>query len=594
MTLAVYTVAEDRAIESADPISSNSKRDFSLAAQPLGLNLFHQMRTSEENHKIKLAIKRALVSSDCDPAVKIKIFENMMNVEKNIQNERRERCETPIDISYVKEINVLLDEIRKSGNRIILDFVDFTNVNIKNLDLSNASFVSAKFNCMEMEYVVFCNTDFSSARFNSCEIRGCHFIQTVFSMTVFMKCSFVRGLLSNVTIYKSRFYDTNFDHVLVPQLKSDDAQLRKKIMDSEVCDLTNIRTDPAKSDPSILEFYELGGRMELGFLKDKFVKSLNFRHTSGDSQISSILILRTSLAVSEAVPELPGIVAELISQYACEDSVWAEQPLKTDFRTVIDNEENQTIRSAIKRALASPDCDPKIKRSVFKNMMDFTENLKNITYSEFNLTDREKLGENGYIQVINELLTEMRTEISQIILDGADFSGVNLSHLNLTGASAVSTRFSSMKMEYLVWKCGDFSGAQFNDVNILQCRFKDSIFNKSIFRSACFYLTELTNVQMCGVEFQKTKFDGAFANRIVTDDRIFKQIIVDHEITLFQLAHTYPDPEFFKKSLSAQLILQYAREESTQSVNFLACEFTTKRLQPKRSGMFTNFRLLGR
>ena len=464
-SIAVDTVAEAGSIESAESIPQNPEQDFSLAEQPLALNLFHQARTNEENHKIKLAIKRALVSFDCDPVVKRKIFENIMNIEKNIQNERRKRCETPVDISYVKEINILLDEIRRAGNRIILDNTDFTRVNIKNLDLTNASAVSAKFNCMEMEHVVWRNADFGSARFTSCEIRDCHFIQAAFSMTVFMKCSFVRGLLSNVTIYKSRFYDTNFDHVLVPQLKSDDAQLRKKIMDSEVVDCGSVHPRATKSEDSVLEFYELNGRMELGFLKSKFAQVLNFKHTSFDSQISSVSILRTSLAISEAVPEFPGIVAELIGQYACEDSVWAEQPLKVDFRTVIDSEENQTIKSAIKRALASSDCSPKIKRFIFKNVMDFNENIKNITGSELNLTDREKLGENSYIQVINELLTEMRCAKHPIILDNTDFSGINLTHLDLTGASAVSARFGSMGMEYLVWKGGDFSGAQFNDVN---------------------------------------------------------------------------------------------------------------------------------
>jgi len=575
-----------------DSVVPIERTDYSIAERPLALNLFHTVRNNDENHQIRLVIKRALISSDCDPSVKVKIFKNIMSIEESIQNERRKRSDEPVDISYLKAINDLLDEIRKSGNRIILDKADFTGVNLKKLNLSNTSAVSTKFNNMKMDQVVWKDTDFENARFCAVEIRDCQFLCATFNLALFTKSAFVGGLLNNVTITKTRFYETNFDRVLVPQIKSDDAQLRREIMSSEICELSAISLDSGATDRSDIEFDVLGCQRKMDSTKNKFAQCLKFNFTSCDSNGSSISILRTSLILRDAIPEFPVHVAELVSQYACEDSFWAKQPLKTDFRSVIDSEENRMIKSAIKKALTSEDFDPKVKRAIFKNMADFNEQLKDVCTSNERLSEKEKLGENSYIQVINELLCEIRGNNGSIRLDNTDFTGINICNLNLSGTSAVASKFESMKMEYVVWRCGNFSRAQFKDVNILQCRFKDSNFNRSIHCRSNFYLTELTAVQMFGVEFQNTKFDGAFVNRLLTDDTRLGKMIAEHRFTLVDLTRTYSDPEFYKKSLSARLIIQYAGEETTDAVNFLAAEFTTKRPEPKIYDRLRNFRFL--
>jgi len=536
-----------------------------------------------DNHQIKIAIKRALISATCDSGIKRKIFENIMNIEQRVQNERRIRSDTPVDISYIKAINELLDEIRKSGCRIILDNTDFSSVNLSNLDLTNSSAVKAKFNSMNMDHVVWRNVDFSDAQFFSSEIRHCHFDHVTFRRAIFMKCKFWGGLLCDVTILKSRFYEAHFCNVLVPQLESDDEVLREIIRQSEICETSKIPSDLVIGDWSNSVFYEEGRCKTPDLSENQFVHILNSKHTSCDDQVDSILTLRTSFAVGEAVPIFPVYVTELISKYACDDIMLAEQPLKSNFRKVIDCEENQTIKSAIKKALVSEDCSPEVKRAIFRNIMNFTSRLQNIVTASSNLSQKERLGENSYVQVINELLNEIRASKNRIILDYTDFTNIDLSCLDLTGATAISAKFGSMQMKYLKWQHGDFSGAQFDAVTILQCRFKHSIFNKSVHRETVFYLTELTQTHMNGVEFYMCMFDGVFANRLVTDDVILMKKIVKARLTLGELAQIYSDPEVFTKSLSIRLIFQYANEEGTESVNFLTGKFTTARQLERNS-----------
>lgn len=570
------------------PIATVSNRrlssiDFTLAERPLELNEFHIVEDTDSNRKIKWVIKKGLSTLECSPIIKRKIFENIMNIERNIEVDGGSENRPPRDENYLITMNVLLEEIRISGDKIILDNTDFTGINLKNLNLTGASVISAKFADMQMNHIIWNNVDFSDVRFFSVQIHHCHFVDTRFTMTIFMGCFLRSGILNDVTILTTRFYETTFNDVVLSQLKTDDAYLRKKIAQSTVRHASTIQHDQILSHLPYFLYYTLHRQKELDYTKDQFHNLLNLKYTSDDFRTRSAFTLRTSLVIGEAIPELPIYAADLISQYACEDDSWAKQPLQTKFRTVIDSEKNKLIKSAIKKVLTSRDYAPSTKAIIFKNMMDFNEHFKSIVIPNFNLSEKEKTGVNHYIQVINELLDEIRDSEHPIILDHVDFTGINLMHLNLSGASAKSVKFCSMKMEYLIWKNGDFSKSKFDNVNILQCRFKNAIFNETLHIKTYFYLSEITQVKMLGVEFQRTKFNGVFANRVVTDDPRLRRKINRSKVFVRPLAQACLKSEVLKKSIFSVFIVKYSQEEGVDAVNFLAFEFSTKRLAEKKS-----------
>lgn len=569
------------------PLNINhSPVDFSVAEMPLAINRFYHVRLTEENQKIKYAIAQALMSLGCDPTVKRRIFENVMNVEKNHQHDSGKHDGASVDLDYIAAINAILDEIRESGQRIILDYTDFTEVNLKNLDMTSASAKSAKFASMRMDNVIWKNGDFTRACFDNARIRDCYFDESLFVTAVFSQCYFESGIVNKVTVRETRFYDTNFADVFVLSLKTDDVQLRNKIGRGERRGLATIVSTLTPGSVPRIDFEKRLKSLALESPKNAFAQIANFKHTSSHSETGSVLNLRTSLAVREAVPTFPVCIAEMIGQYASEDSRWAQQPLQTDFFDVIENERNQIIKSAIKSVLISRKCNSKIKMSIFRNMADFSKQLCEIVTDPANLSEREKLGENSYVRAIDEILAEIREDKNQIILDKVDFTGLNLRCLDLSGASAVSAIFNSMEISDVFWTGGDFSKSQFNNVNIVRCRFKKSIFDKSYQSKTYFRHSELTDTQMDGVEFQRTKFDGVFADRLKTDDPVFKKIIARHRISIHSLRQTYLGTNVLEKSPLVRLIFQYAKKESAAAVYFLACEFSTQKHAPPKSRNF--------
>lgn len=83
-----------------------------------------------------------------------------------------------------------------------MDNADFTGINLKNLNLTNASAILASFSDMQMDYIIWNNVDFSSGRFFSVRIRHCNFVDAIFSNTVFMNYLFSRGILNDATILR--------------------------------------------------------------------------------------------------------------------------------------------------------------------------------------------------------------------------------------------------------------------------------------------------------------------------------------------------------------------------------------------------------
>ena len=170
----------------------------------------------------------------------------------------------------------------------------------------------------------------------------------------------------------------------------------------------------------------------------------------------------------------------------------------------------------------------------------------------------------------------------QIAAEEIDFTGSNPEPPDLAGASAVAAKLSSMKLEWIIWREGDFSRAQC--ANILWCRFKKSVLNKSIWTSTYAQLSGLSGATMNNVGFQKAKFDGTLINRLKTDQPALQTLIRKGILTVTQFHQHFPRQHFPANSIPAAFV-QYARDELTETVHCFLFEYTTppQRVRPPRS-----------
>lgn len=167
------------------------------------------------------------------------------------------------------------------------------------------------------------------------------------------------------------------------------------------------------------------------------------------------------------------------------------------------------VRLAIRFALSSAWCDPAIKRQIFLNFSGPDNSW------EWDID--HAVPEESWL--LDDILNEIRMTDGQIILDHMDFSGLTLTHLDLSGASAVSARFSKTRFSEMQWTDGEFSGAQFHDCSINCC-----IFNRSNFRDVYFYNSRIVcsgfgEVDLRGSVFVKATFTFVCANGLLTDNQ---------------------------------------------------------------------------
>lgn len=169
----------------------------------------------------------------------------------------------------------------------------------------------------------------------------------------------------------------------------------------------------------------------------------------------------------------PSELSGLIADY---DVPLASQPLHIDDRgNLIESAENRAIRSAIREALISDDTDPKIKRQIFINVMQFQ-------------CQRE----------FQKLLLELRNRSLPVNLNNTDLSRLFLKDIHLDQATAVGINLSGSIIEN-----GSFSQTSLKNANLKNATFK----NVDLFQTVLY-----------GAKFEQTQFVRCRATNLVTND----------------------------------------------------------------------------
>jgi hypothetical protein len=193
-------------------------------------------------------------------------------------------------------------------------------------------------------------------------------------------------------------------------------------------------------------------------------------------------------------PILPSELVGLIAEY---DMPLASQPLRVDDRgNLIESDENRAIRSAIRDALISQDIDPKIKRQIFINAMQFQ-----------------------YRREFHMLLSELRNLCIPVNLNNTDLSCLFLKGFYLGQATAVSINLSGSIIE----DCS-FAQANLTNANLKGTSFK----NVDLFKASLY-----------GATFEKTRFVYCAAGNLITNDMSIDQLAcLDRTIVFIHGTHT--------------------------------------------------------
>lgn len=167
--------------------------------------------------------------------------------------------------------------------------------------------------------------------------------------------------------------------------------------------------------------------------------------------------IETSKQISDALPDLPITLSDLISEMAAPDYSLASQALELDTEgEVIQNPQNLNIIAHIELALTatSSECDPVIKSAIFQNA-----NEPVYFGSTF-----------GRVRpyLIN-IFHELKSRNQQINLDDVVVKDTILfssKGINLGGMSARRARFENINMDSLDLSNADFTDAVFVDVSL--------------------------------------------------------------------------------------------------------------------------------
>jgi len=193
-------------------------------------------------------------------------------------------------------------------------------------------------------------------------------------------------------------------------------------------------------------------------------------------------------AITAALPLFPDQINGLISEY---DRTLALCPLQVDaLRVMIKNEENRDIRKAIQEALISNQTDPRIKRQIILNVIQYK-----------------------YQREFRFLIEELQQQHLAVNFDNTDLSYLKMYGLYFGGASALNLDLSESTLVYV-----NFSGAQLRNSNLTGTTFVDSI---------------MTKTDLVGAQIDKTNFNYCQADDLVTDDSELHYIAVQLESDLW-------------------------------------------------------------
>lgn len=225
--------------------------------------------------------------------------------------------------------------------------------------------------------------------------------------------------------------------------------------------------------------------------------------------------------IAEALPIFSDRVIDLVSEY---DRTLAVRPLVVDQRKVlIKNQENGEIRRAIQEVLTSEHTDPRIKRQIILNVLQYK-----------------------YQYEFRRLVEELQLQRIAVNFDNTDLSYLKLYGLYLVGASASNLNLSESTLIF-----ANFSGAQLRKSNFTGTTFIDSIMTK----------TDLRDVQI-----DKTDFDYCQADELITNDTDLSAIAVRLESDLWlKGVHTTQKAHLQKQAITLNSNYFWYREHCSIS-----------------------------
>lgn len=253
----------------------------------------------------------------------------------------------------------------------------------------------------------------------------------------------------------------------------------------------------------------------------------------------------TSAAVTQALPELPTTVSDLISELAVPDFPLATQPvaLNDDGRVVL-CPRNFEIISMIELALNAPssECDPKIKSKIFSNASQVDE-----------------LG-NTMLPYLGRILNAMKDNGLQVILDDVELTFYNMSeagHIDLGGMSAQRATFSNVDFHLVKMDGADFTGATFINTNLNRADISRANITAANFSSVGFLETAVSELR--GNQSAILKSSTTSRKTMILDD-----VAVEVDDVILNTVSLTASPDMDNFTLSAKNIIgpaSYGTEE---------------------------------
>ncbi len=212
--------------------------------------------------------------------------------------------------------------------------------------------------------------------------------------------------------------------------------------------------------------------------------------------------------ITQSLPSFSHDLVDLVDEYLSYLTL-AALPLQVDERRVlIKSEKNQDIRTAIKEVLTSAQTDPKIKRQIIVNVMQYK-----------------------YQQEFRILIEELHTMDMHVNLDNTDLSNLRLTGIYLVHASAVNLNLSESTLIFV-----NFSDGVLTNANLKGTTFIDSV---------------LENTDLRGAQIDETDFSWCSAQDLVTNDHELSSVSVMSDSDLFlKGVHTTQTAHFQLRSIT--------------------------------------------
>ncbi len=174
-----------------DLISELAVPDFSLATQPVEISDDGRVVLAPRNLEIIAMIELALnaPSSECDPAIKVEIFEKALLTTHHFGNVMQ---------TYLGKI---LNAMKDKGLQVILDDVELRGIDMGQtgaIDLGGMSAQRATFHGMVLEHLKMDGADFTGAKFISTSLKRCDMSKANISAATFVEVQFQETAVSEL------------------------------------------------------------------------------------------------------------------------------------------------------------------------------------------------------------------------------------------------------------------------------------------------------------------------------------------------------------------------------------------------------------